>query len=93
MRKDVHNKLKKYTKEEKFLLNKSELAQRFNCDSRTIYKYLKISSGELEPKKSLRVYKSLIYNYKSIIIKKVDTYGTTAMAIYKFIENKGYKGL
>ncbi len=92
MRKDVHNKLKKYTREEKFLLNKSELARRFNCDSRTIDRYLKINSGELEPKKSSRIYKSLIDDYKSIIIEKVDNYGATAMAIYKFILKKRYKG-
>lgn len=92
MRKDIHNKLKKYTREEQCLLNKSELARRFNCDSRTIDRYLKISSGELESKKSSRVYKSLIDDYKSIIIEKVDTFGATAMAVYKFIEKKGYKG-
>lgn len=92
MRKDVHNKLKKYTREEQCLLNKSELSRRFNCDPRTIDRYLKISSGEIKPKKSLRVYKSLIDEYKAIIIEKVDTYGATAMAVYKFIEKKGYKG-
>ena len=31
-------------------------------------------------------------DYKSIIIDKVDTYGATAMAVYKFIQTKGYKG-
>ena len=36
MRKDVYNELKKYTREEQCLLNKSELARRFNCDPRTI---------------------------------------------------------
>lgn len=92
MRTDIHNKLKKYTREEHGLLNKCELARRFNCDSRTIDRYLKINSGELEPKKSSRVYESLIDDYKSIIIEKVDTYGVTAMAVYKFIEKKGYKG-
>lgn len=92
MRRDIHNKLKKYTREEQGLLNKSELARRFNCDSRTIDRYLKINSGELEPKKSSRVYESFIDDYKSIIIEKVDTYGATAMAVYKFIEKKGYKG-
>lgn len=92
MRTDIHNKLKKYTREEHGLLNKSELARRFNCDSRTIDRYLKINSGELEPKKSSRVYESFIDAYKSIIIEKVDTYGATAMAVYKFIEKKGYKG-
>lgn len=92
MRKDIHNKLKKYTREEQCLLNKSELARRFNCDSRTIDRYLKINSGELETKKSSRVYKSLIDDYKPIIIEKVDTFGATAMAVYKFIDKKGYKG-
>jgi transposase len=92
MRKDIHNKLKKYTREEQRLLNKSELARRFNCDARTIDRYLKINSGELEPKRSSRVYKSLIDDYKPIIIEKVDTFGATAMAVYKFIDKKGYKG-
>lgn len=92
MRKDIHNKLKKYTREELGLLNKSELARRFNCDARTIDRYLKINSGELEQKKSSRVYKSLIDDYKPIIIEKVDTFGATAMAVYKFINKKGYKG-
>lgn len=92
MRKDIHNKLKKYTREEQCLLNKSELARRFNCDARTIDRYLKINSGELETKKSTRVYKSLIDDYKPIIIEKVDTFGATAMAVYKFINKKGYKG-
>jgi transposase len=92
MRKDIHSKLKKYTREEQSLLNKSELARRFNCDPRTIDRYLKINSGGLEPKKSSRVYRALVDEYKSIIIEKVDTYGATAMAVYKFIEKKGYKG-
>lgn len=86
MRKDIHNKLKEFTREELCLLNKSELARRFNCDPRTVDRYLK------ERKKSTRVYTSLIDDYKSIIIDKVDNYGSTAMAVYKFILKKGYKG-
>ena len=31
-------------------------------------------------------------DYKDLIIHKVDTYGCTAMAVYKFIEKKGYTG-
>lgn len=92
MRKDIHNKLEKYTREEQCLLNKSELARRFNCDPRTIERYLKINSGEILPKKSSRTYKSLLDDYNSIIIEKVDTYGATAMAVYKFIKKKGYDG-
>lgn len=74
------------------MINKSELARRLNCDPRTIDRYLKIESGELIPKKSKRVYESVLDDYKSIIIDKVDTYGATAMAAYKFIQKKGYKG-
>ena len=92
MREDIHNKLKEFTREELCLLNKSELARRFNCDPRTVERYLKISSGELVPKKSSRVYTSLLDDYKSIIIEKVNNYGATAMAVYKFIKKKGYKG-
>lgn len=46
----------------------------------------------MEQKKSTRVYKSLIDDYKSIIVNKVDNYGATAMTVYKFILKKGYKG-
>ena len=92
MRYDIENKLKEFSREDVKLLNKSELARRFNCDPRTIDRYLKIQSGELKPKKSSRVYTSVIDDYKSIIIDKVDTYGATAMAVYKFIQTKGYKG-
>lgn len=92
MRKDIHKKLEKYTREEQCLLNKSELARRFNCDPRTVDRYFKIQAGELTPKKSSRIYKSLLDDYKSVVVEKVDTYGATAMAVYKFISKKGYMG-
>ncbi|MGL5151392.1 MAG: hypothetical protein ACRC7N_12565 [Clostridium sp.] len=92
MREDIRSKLSKYSREEINLLNKSELARRYNCDSRTIDRYLKIESGKLSPKKSSRVYRTLIDEYRSTIIDKVDSYGATAMAVYKFIKKKGYEG-
>ncbi len=92
MRRDIHKKLEKYTREERCLLNKSELARRFNCDPRTVDRYFKIQTGELTPKKSSRIYKSLLDDYKSTVVEKVDTYGATAMAVYKFISKKGYPG-
>jgi len=55
-------------------------------------RYLKIQSGEIAPKKSNRIYKSVLDDYKTTIIDKVDTYGATAMAEYKFIQKKGYSG-
>jgi len=92
MRNDIQNKIYYYSREEREMVNKSEMARRLNCDPRTIDRYLKIKSGEIVPQHSKRVYESLLDDYKTVIIDKVDTYGATAMAAYKFIEKKGYKG-
>ena len=92
MREDIEIIINQYSGEERCLLNKSELARRFNCDPRTVDRYLKIKNGELIKKKSTRKYSSILDEYKSIIIEKVDVHGATAMAVYKFILKKGYKG-
>ena len=92
MRKDIEEYLKIYLKEDKTLLNKSEIARRFNCDPRTVDRYLKIQEGILTKPSSKRIYPSILDEYKSIIIEKVDTYGATAMAVFKFIQKRGYKG-
>lgn len=92
MRNDIKNKMKQYLGEERELINKSEMARRLDCDRRTIDRYLKIESGELVPQKSNREYKSLLDDYKSVILDKVDNHGATAMAVYKFICKKGYEG-
>ena len=92
MRKDIQNHISRFTREERCLLNKSEMARRFNCDPRTIHRYLEIESGELVPKPSNRKYISKLDDYKEIIIDKVDKYGATAMAAFKFIQKKGYNG-
>ena len=84
--------LKNFSKEEVCLLNKAELARRFNCDPRTIDRYIKIANGELKPKERTHTYKSKLDDYKEIIINKVDNYGCTAMSVYKFIQKKGYTG-
>ena len=46
MRKYIENKIYSYTREERYLINKSELARRLNCDPRTVDRYLKIQSVE-----------------------------------------------
>lgn len=92
MRDDIRDAISFLGKEESLLFNKAELARRYDCDPRTIDRYLKIQSGELEAKSSSRVYISKLDDYKSTIINKVDTYGCTAMAAYKFICKKGYTG-
>lgn len=92
MREDIKDFIRFYPKEEILLLNKSEIARRFNCDPRTVNRYLKIQEGEIEPKIKKRKYSSLLDDYKSIIINKVDVHGATAMAVYRFILKKGYNG-
>lgn len=86
MRKDVSNQVKKMRG--MGLLNKSELARRFGCNRRTVDYYF----NEKEPESKKREYVSIIDDYKSIVLEKVDTYGASAMAVYKFIQKKGYSG-
>lgn len=86
MRKDVLNQVNKLRGNG--LLNKSELARRFGCNRRTVDRYL----NDCEPKGSNREYASILDDYKSIIQEKVDTYGASAMAVFKFIQKKGYTG-
>ena len=93
MRGDIKEAITFLDREEDItLFNKAELARRYNCDPRTIDRYLKIQSGEIVPSTSSRVYHSKLDDYKSVIINKVDTYGCTAMAVYKFIVKKGFTG-
>lgn len=92
MRRDIEEYLKFYLKEDCVLLNKSEIARRFDCDPRTVDRYLKLQNTKTENTAKKRAYPSLLDDYKSIIIEKVDTHGSTAMAVYKFIQKKGYCG-
>lgn len=92
MRKDVRTIINQYSQEERCLLNKSEMARRFDCDRRTIDRHLKIETGKLTPTEPKREYTSILDNYKSIVINKTDVHGATAKAVFKFIEKKGYKG-
>lgn len=93
MRGDIKEAITFLDREEDItLFNKAELARRYNCDPRTIDRYLKIQSGEIVSTTSSRIYHSKLDDYKSVIINKVDTYGCTAMAVYKFIVKKGYTG-
>lgn len=82
MRGDISNLIDFITNEDLPMYNKAELARRYDCDLRTIDRYLKIQSGELKPKGNTREYHSKLDDYKDLIIHKVDTYGCTAMALY-----------
>ena len=92
MREDIMRFLKSFNEEEVCILNKTELARRFNCDPRTINRYIKIANGTLKPKERTHTYKSKLDDYKELIINKVDNYGCTAMSVYKLIKKKGYTG-
>lgn len=87
MRVDVANQLKMI--KELDLLNKSELARRLNCNRRTIDRYL---NPQQSIKRKKREYISKIEAFKSIIVDKVDNYGASSTAIFKFIKKKGYTG-
>lgn len=87
MRKDILNALVQM-KEVKNLINKSEIARRFNCSINTVNKYLSVQ----EINKSSRKYSSKLDNFKGIIIEKVDDYSANARAVYNFIKDKGYTG-
>jgi len=86
MRKDVANQITMM--KESDLMNKSELARRLNCNWRTVNKY--IDNQDATRKK--REHVSIIEEFKSTIIEKVDTYGASSMAVFKFIQKKGYSG-
>jgi len=91
MRKDVSKTIAKFTTEELSLMNKSEMARRLGCDRRTVSRYIdsdKVSKKEKEPVTR----RKLMDDYKDIVTDKVDKYGATAMAVYKFIQKKGYRG-
>ncbi|MEG0181107.1 MAG: hypothetical protein RR657_04390 [Peptostreptococcaceae bacterium] len=88
MRKDIQSRIHFYLREEKFMINKSELARRLNCDPRTIDRYFKIETDQLIAQKSKRVYDSVLDDYKSIIIDKVDTYGVTVFQLSNLLRKK-----
>lgn len=88
MRKDVLNQVK-LIKEDIEILNKSELARRFNCDPRTIDRYI---NGKNNDVRKPREVKSKINDFKEIITDKVDNWGSNSMAVFKFIQKKGYEG-
>ncbi len=88
MRKDILNQIRLIGKEAD-LLNKSELARRFNCDRRTVDKYLNDTDSESRKPREI---KTKVDDFKEVIIDKVDNWGSNSMAVFKFIEKKGYDG-
>ena len=73
------------------MINKSELARRMGCSRRTIERYIKAKISP-EEKKPPTARPKLMDDFKEITEDKVDKYGASAMAVYKFIKKKGYSG-
>ncbi|MFE8139891.1 IS21 family transposase [Staphylococcus aureus] len=74
--------------------NYAELGRQYNCDPRTVKKYYEAGKeNELERLKKRQQNKkaSKLDPFKEIINKKIEL-GCTAMAIFKYIEKKGYGG-
>jgi transposase len=91
MRNDVAKTISKFTREELRLMNKSEMARRLGCDRRTVGRYMELEKAP-EKKKEPAARRKLMDDYKDIVADKIDKYGATAMAVYKFIQKKGYTG-
>ena len=87
MRKDILNAIIQM-EEVKDLINKSEIARRFNCSINTVNKYLNIQ----ECNKSTRKYSSKLDDFKGIIIEKTDDFSANGRAIFNFIKDKGFTG-
>ena len=88
MRKDVLNAILEM-KGVKNLINKSEIARRFNCSINTVNKYLEMQNAENKIK---RKYSSKLDSYKGIIIEKVDDFSANGRSIFNFIKDKGFTG-
>lgn len=87
MRKDILNTIIQM-EGVKDLINKSEIARRFNCSINTVNKYLQIQNNN----KSTRRYSSKLDDFKGIIIEKTDDYSANGRAIFNFIKDKGFTG-
>ena len=87
MRKDIFNAMLQM-KEVKNLMNKSEIARRFNCSINTVNKYLNIQDNN----KSQRKYSSKLDNFKGIVIEKVYDFSANGRSVYNFIKSKGFTG-
>lgn len=87
MRKDVLNAIIQL-EEVKKMINKAEVARRFNCSVNTVNKYL----IKQEKKKASRKYTSKLDDFKGIIIEKVDDFSANGRSVYNFIKDKGFTG-
>ena len=87
MRKDILNAIIQM-EEVKNLINKSEIARRFNCSYNTVDKYM----NNIPKQVTTRSYTSKLDEFKGIIIDKVDNYGANGRGVFNFLKQRGYTG-
>ena len=91
MRKDVQKFMLENSNSE-VKMNYSALARKFDCDVRTVKKYMQNPSKAKKTSRKPRQVVSKLKKYEPIIIEKYENYSSTAMSIYGFIKTLGYKG-
>lgn len=92
MRTDILESFKRYSKEELLQMNQSEIARRFNCNRRTVKKYMESAVNESTKTTKRKKRSSVLDSYEEVILDKIDNHGATAMATYLFVKKKGYQG-
>ncbi len=91
MRKDVQKFiLENFNSEVR--MNYSALARKFDCDARTVKKYMQNPNQVKQSSRKQRQVISKLKEYEPIIIDKYDNFKSTAMSIYGFIKTLGYRG-
>jgi len=86
MRNDIYERIK-LLKKDNIKPNFAAIAQKYDCDYRTVKKYYE--NPDTQPFKKPKL--SKLDDFKSIINEKLEI-PCTAFSIYRFILSKGYKG-
>lgn len=91
MRIDVREGVKKYLMD-KIKPNFKQLSKQYGCDYRTVKRYYELGKiNQLPTRRKLNQQVSKLDPFKAIIDEKLEL-GCSAMAIFKFIEKKGFEG-
>lgn len=91
MRIDVREGVKKYLMDN-IKPNFNQLSKQYGCDYRTVKRYYELGKlDQLPTRRKISKRGSKLDPYKEIIDEKLEL-GCSAMAIFKFIEKKGFEG-
>lgn len=91
MRIDVREGVKKYLMDS-IKPNFNQLSKQYGCDYRTVKRYYELGKlNQLPTKRKTNQRPSKLLPFKEMIDEKLEL-GCSAMAIFKFIEKKGFEG-